>query len=135
MEIITEGRSRHKTVPALITKHKLDTAFELKAKHGLVKGALVKCNHTVDVQTKIELAPLPETQVATETTYLTIEGGSTVMYMGPVWDHWSGKLFLEMLDGERVVFYNYWDRHQAGDEGFGTTFNKVANATVHYGVV
>lgn len=119
----------------MLTKFKLDTAFELKAKYGFTKGTVVKCNHTVNVQTKIEKLPLREGQTETETAFTTIEGGTTVMYVGPTFDHWSGKLFLEFISDDRVVYYNYWDQHQAGDELFATTFKKVSDSSVHHGIM
>lgn len=134
MEKITEGRTRQQFTPAMIQRHRLDLAFEMKSKHGLSKAAMVKCNHTVNVQSHIERERLGPDRTETEVDFLTIEGGSNIMYIGPAFDYWTGHMFLEFLDGERVVYYDYWKQHQAEDTAFGTTFQKVSDPSGHYGM-
>jgi len=135
MEKITEGRTRQQFTPNMVQRHRLDTIFEMKSKHGLSKAAMVQCNHTVPVQTHIEREPLGPDRTETEVEFLTIEGGSIVMYIGPVFDHWTGHMFLEFVYGDRVVHYDYWKQHQADDTAFATTFQKVSDPTGHYGVM
>lgn len=110
---------------AIINRYILDLKFEMAAKHGLTVGDIVKCNHTVDAQTMIEREPIPPTKETSETEYVSIEGQSMITYLGPAYDHWSGYMYLCFLAGERVVHYNYWKQHQAGDTLFGVTFEKV----------
>lgn len=125
MERITEGKTKAKYTPAMVTKFSNDVAFELKVKYGLRKGDLVKCFHTLPAQTRIEKYPLFPGQSDTEVENASIEGETSLMYIGPAFDYWTGKMFIEFIEGERVLYYNYWDNHQAGDESWATSFQKL----------
>lgn len=126
MEEVREPRvSGASLTPARVMRHKLDLRSELAVRFGFKPGDVLRCAHTVPVRSNIEKSPVPSSRETCETEYLTIQGGENVTLLGPEFDYWTGKMFLAFLCDDRVVYYNYWMQHQAGDTMFQTTFKKV----------
>lgn len=125
IENVKEPRTGRTWTPAVVNTHKLDVIFELRSKFGMQKGDVVKCVHTVPVRSMIDTKPVPRAKTETETEYLNIEGGSNVTYIGPEFDYWTGYMFLRFVYEDKVVHYNYWKQHQAGDTMFETTFKPI----------
>lgn len=118
-------RSSAIITPAKAQTHKLQLAFEFRAKYGINPGDVLHCCHTVPVQGQIATSPVPSSRTEFEVEGLNIAGGSNITYVGPVFDFWTNYLFLHFIDDSRSVYYNYWRQHQAGDVTFETTFTKI----------
>ena len=126
IENVAEPRTRATWAPARVNTHKLNLAFELQTKFDIRKGDVLKCVHTVPVRTMIDSKPIPFAKKESETEYLTLEGGSSVTYLGPEFDYFTGYMFLSFVYEDRVVHYNYWKQHQAGDTMFETSFKRIS---------
>lgn len=134
MQTITEGKSRAKVTSAMIQKQKLDVAFELKAKYGITKGTVVHVTRPMQGRTRIDKDPLPADREETETEFKDFHAEDNCLYVGAFWDHWSGKMFLEFIAPEGVLYYDY-AQHGAGDKSFGEIFKVEVAATTRHSVI
>jgi hypothetical protein len=124
-ELFTPPRSSHTCTSSLAQKEKLNVRFELRAKYGIVPGDVLHCVHTVVMQNNVATQPCPTSMTEFPIEKLTIQGGTNITYLGPVFDHWTNSVFLHFIYDSRSVFYDYCTQHQAGDEQFGVCFKKI----------
>ena len=128
MEEITEGKTRQKVTSAMINAWKLNIIFELKAKYDIRKGTIAKVTRPVQGRTRIEKEPIPDTKESTQTSYQDFLPQTNCMFLGTSYDHWTGRMYLEFICDDRVLYYDWW-QHGAGDTSFGEIFVKVADPT------
>jgi hypothetical protein len=134
MQNITEGKSKAKITSAMIQRSKLDITFELKAKYGITKGTIVNIQRPVQGRVKIEKDPIPSDQESTQTDYRDFNPNDNCMYVGTFYDYWTGRMFLEFVAPEGILYYDY-SQHSAGDKSFGDIFKVEVAATTKHGVI
>ncbi len=134
MQTITDGKTRSKITSAMIQRSKLDITFELKAKYGITKGTVVNIQRPVQGRICIEKDPIPSEQESTETDYRDFNPGDNCMYVGAFYDYWTGKMFLEFVAPNGILYYDY-SQHSAGDKSFGDIFKVEVSSTTRHSIV
>lgn len=134
MQKITEGKTKTKITSAMIQRSRLDISFELKARYGITKGTIVNVQRPVQGRNAIEKEPISSDRDYTETDYLDFNSGDNCMFVGTFYDYWTGKMFLEFVAPNGILYYDY-TQHGAGDKSFGDIFKVEMTATVRHSIV